>query len=216
MLLCSTQTMGSNMKRILSSLVLAALLTTAGAASATATSAQPASDRCTLADAQLWAHNPFRVTELLTTEPTGSDSLRARAEHIAQNCQFRFYDDRYPHVFSEEDYFVGGVNLYYQNDPPSKLDHQEATWALNSVTDRLFWGPSSVADSELQELPLIVGPIRSVDLFFEGPAIGNHRYIIFAPGSQEPGEYQWRWEQSHPTEEPLVTHGIVIITPGSQ
>jgi len=205
------------MKRILGGLALAALICVGGV-SAPVTASGPARDRCTFAEIQRFVHAGFEVARLSFNHPDASPGA-AQADHIWDDCQFRFYDNNdednpeVPHVFSEDDYFLAGVFIFYfHEDLSGEFDRADAIADMAKSTDRFFWGPSTATDSELQEMAITYGPYKD-GLLPLGPAVGAHWYIIFPPGSQEPGEYRWRYEQYYEGELGFVANGAVIITP---
>lgn len=206
-------------------LAVAALLSMAGTTAGAATHPPEPDTTCTFADVQLFASAGFEIARLHFSHPTGSDALHARADHIWNECQFRFYDDNdvegsednpeVSHVFSEDDYILGGVfAFYFTSELSAEFSRNDAIADLKTWTNQTYWGSSEIADEALPEITVTHGPYKSGILPF-GSAVGNHRYIIIAPRSHEPGEYKWRWEASAPGEETIVVRGTVIITPGS-
>ena len=71
------------------------------------------------------------------------------------NCQFRFYDDNdgelspdlpeIPHVFSEDEWFLGGVLYWLTRDDleTMNLNRKQGKEYLAQAEDRLFWGPAA-------------------------------------------------------------------------
>jgi hypothetical protein len=174
------------------------------------------------------ADRSFQVARFHFNHPAGSEWLNNRADHIWEDCQFRFYDDNddenspdnpeVPHVFSTRDYVLGGILIFefrkgpYVFIPGPKFDRAAAIAEMKTIKDRIFWGPTTASDDALNEIPVTIGPYHD-GLLPLGPAVGNQRYIIFPPRSLAPGKYKWRWEQVDPLFGVGVYHGAVTITP---
>jgi hypothetical protein len=128
------------------------------------------------------------------------------------NCQFRFYDDTTTHVFTDEEYFLGGIFIWITDDEIEEfgLTRKEAVSDLDSIQDRLFWRAVGEAWTEL---PITKSTVRGVNapLFGDVFHVMDHRYHIFAPGSEAPGMYQWKWQQTSPFFPPGEVTGEVLI-----
>lgn len=120
----------------------------------------------------------------------------------AWSCQFRLYDGNdedednpeVPHVFSADDWFLGGIFQWLSRAEMEALGfgRAEAVASLDSIQDHLFWRERG---GEWAELPLTQTSRRSVLApWGEVLTVVHHRYHIFAAGSLEPGVYEWRWE----------------------
>lgn len=212
------------MMRLVNGLAIAALLGAAGMGTGTVAGASPpsGSERCTATDSWFMAHAGFEVAYFAASDSAATPRLNALADHIWEDCQFRLYDDNdeendadnpeIPHVFSEDDYFLGGIlYVYFHVELGPAFTRAEALAEMKTATDRFFWSPATVPDGSLDEIPVITGRYRD-GLLPLGRAVGNHRYIIFPPGSHAPGEYNWRWEHSFP-DGMTISRGSVTISP---
>jgi hypothetical protein len=118
------------------------------------------------------------------------------------NCQFRFYDDNgpTPHVFTDEEYFLGGIFNWIPDDVIDEfgLTRNEAAAALDFTEEKLFW--REVGDVDWTELPITKSTVRAVNspLFGEVFHVMDHRYHIFEPGTVAPGMYEWKWVSTSP------------------
>lgn len=118
------------------------------------------------------------------------------------NCQFRFYDNNGPgpHVFTDEEYFLGGIFNWIPRDVIEEfgLTRNEAASALDLTEDSLFW--RAVGDVEWTELSVTTSTVRAVysPLLGEVLPVMDHRYHIFTPGSVAPGAYEWKWVETSP------------------
>lgn len=121
----------------------------------------------------------------------------------AERCQFRLYDGNddvpdapeVPHVFTDQDWVLAGILQWSPRDVLDEFGLKRADgvdYLTNDVVDRFFWGPKG---ETLDEIPLTHTNYRGF-VFADGGGrlVGNHRYHVFAPGSLDPGEYEWRWE----------------------
>lgn len=209
-------------------LALAALISITGISpTATTVPAAPptADDRCTASDIQFVAHRNYDLFTLVFTD-NGSPRENALAHHIAEDCQFRLYDDNdsednpdnpeVPHVFSEDDYFLGGIAFWYTLAELDEfgLSRAEAIADMKKFTEKVYWGPASATDAQLVPIDVATTPYRN-EVLGDEPLVGNHRYVLFKAGTLAPGTYQWRWEQSYPGEETSVSRGAVTITAGT-
>ena len=139
------------------------------------------------------------------------------------NCQFRLYDDNdgetnpdqpeIPHVFSERDYILGGILLWWTRDELTSMGwtKQQGIEDMEKVGDRVLWGAKGAKPARI---PLSSTDYRVVRDPEYGWLVITHRYLVFKPGSLSPGTYEWRWEQSYQGEVVGVTMGTVIITRG--
>lgn len=182
------------------SLAVAALLALVVAAPAGAT-AQPA---CRKADVQSVASGTIAVAK----QSFRGGELGSAG---AWSCQFRLYDDNdendpeVPHVFTADDWFLGGIFEWVSGSEMETLgfDHAAAVAYLDSIQERLFWREQG---AEWVELPLSQTSRRSVLApWGEVLSVVQHRYHIFAAGSLEPGVYEWRWEVDDPLSPPPGT-----------
>ena len=112
------------------------------------------------------------------------------------NCQFRFYDENGPdpHVFTDEEYFLGGIFGWLTDDEIEEFGltpRPVAVADFHLFENTLFWRE---AGGEWEELELTVTAIRGVyaPLFGEVFHIMGHTYHIFEPG-MNPGAYEWQW-----------------------
>jgi hypothetical protein len=142
-----------------------------------------------------------------------------------KECQFRLYDDNddeaspddpeVPHIFSANDWFLGGVLFFLTRDEWESmgLDRDGAIDWLEQGSDQLFWAKKG---ESLTEVSLEETSYRNAvpDSSF-GLLVVKHRYHLFEAGSLQPGTYEWRWVLSHPSEPELfVAAGDVVIVPG--
>jgi hypothetical protein len=202
----------------------AALLTgllTAGSSPAAAN----ADDVCTASLVHRFANNgPQGAREYFVDEST--EGLGAAWAY----CQFRLYDDNdeeaspdapeVPHVFSEDDWFLGGILIWLERRDLEVLgfNHQEGIEFLKEIEERFYFGRQG---SRLVEMPLRQSRYQDVVIDPSlGPLLINQRYHIFPAESLSPGMYEWRYVQTWPEEfnilfpdAPLtfVTHGAVRI-----
>jgi hypothetical protein len=203
------------------------MLSLVGGTTAAGSSASASTLPCTKADVEVLAHRFFDVARLHFTHPPATPWLNRWADHIWVDCQFRLYDDNddpsspdspeVPHVFSTRDYVLGGIVIFETREAPfefipgPEFDRAGAIAGMKTWTDRVFWGPASVGDDALEEIPVTVGPYQDGVSPF-GAAVGNQRYFIFPPGSLAPGEYKWRYEQHAPPYPDESVRGSVVIT----
>ena len=167
--------------------------------------------RCTKGDVQRLANaGPIaglHSREGLETGPAGT----------WENCQFRLYDDTTTHVFSDEDYFLAGIFFFLSYDEFDRLgiDRAGAIALLEGFIPRFFWGPAGTPDADLEEIALTSTSFRDTRIAPElgGHVVYNHNYTIFEPGSLQPGDYVFRWDQ-HDDEGDFTVRGSVTIVDG--
>jgi len=105
-----------------------------------------------------------------------------------------------PHVFTDEEYFLGGIFQWITNDIIEQFDlmRNDAASGLGLIVDRLFM--REVGELEWTELSLTKSTVRAAysPLAGEVLPVVDHRYHIFEPGSLAPGMYEWRWVVTAP------------------
>jgi hypothetical protein len=168
-----------------------------------ATSDQP----CSYGDAQaLLNQGPvaFRLADGSAHQP-GLGGLIGR-------CQFRLYQDGETVTFSDEDYILGGILIFWTYEELEELGwtRAEAIADMELVTDRVEI--ASVGGGEVgtfEDVPLIVTHYR--DAFGPpGHLVYNHRAFI----TQLPaGEYLVRWTQSYPGFPDFESTVRLLVTP---
>lgn len=121
----------------------------------------------------------------------------------AARCQIRLYDGNddvpdspeVPHDFTDRDWVLAGILQWSPRDVLDELGLKRAdgvSYLTNDVVDLLFWGRKG---ETLDPIPLTHTNYRGwVYADGGGRLVGNQRYHVFAPGSLEPGEYEWRYE----------------------
>ena len=131
------------------------------------------------------------------------------------NCQFRFYDNE-PHVFTDDEYFLGGIFNWIPDDIIEQFDltRNEAAAALDLTVETLFWRKVGIGD--WTELSITKSTVRAVNapLFGEVFDVMDHRYHIFEPGSFEPGMYEWKWVSTSPFFPTETNIGKIHIVDG--
>ncbi len=167
-------------------------------------------DGCTKGNVQGFAHGGIAIAKQQGTNGTAA---------AWENCQFRFYDENgptTPHVFTDEEYFLGGVFNWVPDYVIDQFDltRNEAAASLELAVDSLFW--REVGDSDWTELSITKSTVRGVyaPLFGEVFDVMDHRYHIFAPGSVAPGMYQWKWVSTSPFFPTETVIGEVHIVNG--
>jgi hypothetical protein len=165
-----------------------------------------ASEPCSYGDAQaLLNQGPvaFRLADGSADQP-GLGGLVGR-------CQFRLYEDGATVTFSDEDYFLGGIFLFWTYEELEEFGwtRAEAIADLKLVTDRMEI--ASVVGGEIgafEDVPLIVTRFR--DAF--GPpghvVYTHHAFITQLPA----GEYLVRYTQSYPGFPDFTSTVRVVIT----
>ena len=204
-----------------SGLALAALLSISGVSSTSSegTVASP-DNRCTAADVQRVAHHFYDFANDWTDDGSAQDVY---ANHLFVDCQFRLYDNNdpednpdtpeIPHVFAEDEYFLGGVANWLTDAEleAAGFTRAEGIAYLKTLTDRFFWGPATTTDAQLQEIKVATTPYLD-NIFAEEQTVGNHRYIVFKANRLDPGDYKWRFERTDENGT-FATYGAVTITP---
>ena len=125
-------------------------------------------------------------------------------------CQFRLYQDGETVTFSDEDYFLGGILVFWTYEELEELGwtRAEAIADLKLATDRVEI--ASVVGGEVgtfEDVPLIVTHYR--DAFGPpGHVVYNHRAFI----TQLPaGEYLVRYTQTYPGFPDFVSTVRLVI-----
>lgn len=177
---------------------------------------------CTRGDVQAIAQaGPQFGTRVLGVQPHGESAASTRKW---VDCQFRLYDDNdendpeVPHVFSEDDWIVGGVApfIFYSEFPLVGGSRRSATAYMDTWTTRFYFGPASLADAELPEVSLTETSYADAQF----PALGDRVvwkqvYVIFPAGSLAPGTYRFRSEDLVPDgflAGEGVARGLIVIT----
>ena len=196
------------MRRAMTVLLTVALLVSAPlGAPASAT----ADDGCTKGNVEGFANGGIAVAK--QSQPGRQENGTSGAW---SNCQFRFYDDNgptTPHVFTDEEYFLGGIFGWITDDEIEEFGltpRPVAVSAFHLVESTLFWRE---AGGEWEELELTVTAIRGVyaPLFGEVFHVMGHTYHIFEPG-MNPGAYEWKSVTDAPWfPAPEVEVGEVLI-----
>jgi hypothetical protein len=194
------------MRRAMTVLLTMALLASAPlGAPASAT----ANDGCTKGNVEGFANGGIAIAKQNGTNGTAA---------AWENCQFRFYDDNgptTPHVFTDEEYFLGGIFNWYTDADIEEFDlfpRPVAVSDFHLFENNLFWRETG---GEWEELELTSAAVRGVyaPLFGEVFHVMAHTYHIFEPGSVNPGAYEWKWVIDAPwIPGPLVAGvGEVVI-----
>ncbi len=196
-------------KRLVTLVFALALMAVVLVSPASATQAKP----CSTGDAQIIANAGIQAVLERSGVTHGPGSTWG-------NCQFRFYDDNdeddpeVPHVFSDTDYFIGAIAQFEFYDTFQRPDYDRAAAIafLETVTNRVFFGPASTPDAALPELALTETHYRDGVFVETGEhVVIGYRYHIFTPGSLAPGEYKWRFEEAGPFGEGTNRGTIIIV-----
>jgi hypothetical protein len=185
---------------------ISALIVVLAIISIPAAHAAASDEPCSYGDAQaLLNQGPvaFRLADGSANQP-GLGGLVGR-------CQFRLYEDGATVTFSDEDYFLGGIILFWTYEELEEFGwtRAEAIADLKLVTDRVEI--ASVEGGEIgafEDVPLIATRFR--DAF--GPpghvVYTHHAFITQLPA----GEYLVRYTQSYPGFPDLTSTVRVVIT----
>jgi len=130
---------------------------------------------------------------------------------LVGRCQFRLYQDGETVTFSDEDYFLGGIILFYTYAELEEFGftRAEAIADLKLATDRVEIASVVGGDvGAFADVPLIVTRYR--DAFGPpGHVVYNHRaFITRLPA----GEYLVRYTQSYPGFPDFTSTVRVVVT----
>jgi hypothetical protein len=97
-------------------------------------------------------------------------------------------------VFTDEEYFLGGIFGWYTDDLIEELDltpRPVAVSDFNLFENNLFWRETG---GEWEKLELTSTAVRGVYSPLAGEVfhVMAHAYHIFEPG-MNPGTYEWKW-----------------------
>ena len=202
------------MKRILCALILMTAVLTVGVD----TPATAATKPCSRGDAEAMARSGIQFGgRYLGGQPHGAPAASA---HRWEDCQFRLYDDNdqddpeVPHIFSDQDTFLAGIFYFlfdFEIDEFFGGDRKLAIADLESVSERFFFGPATLPDESLPEVPLTQTSYRGAQLpTIGGQLVYTHLYATFPAGSLVAGKYKYRFEQEY-AGELFVARGVVTI-----
>jgi hypothetical protein len=174
------------MRRAMTVLLTMGLL---GSALLGAPASATAPDGCTKGNVEGFARGTIAVAKQQGTKGTAA---------AWENCQFRFYDETgpgTPHMFTDEEYFLGGIFGWYTDDDIEMFGLTPRPVAVSDFhlfENTLRWRE---AGREWEELELTVTAVRGVyaPLFGEVFHVMAHSYYIFEPGMNL-GNYEWEWE----------------------
>ena len=170
-------------------------------------------DGCTKGNVQGFANGGITIAK--QSQPGRQENGTAGAW---SNCQFRFYDDNgpAPHVFTDEEYFLGGIFNWIPDDIIDEfgLTRNEAAAALDLTVESLSW--REVGEVAWTELSITKSTVRAVysPRFGEVFDVMDHRYHVFEPGSVAPGMYEWKWMSTSPFFATETVIGEVQIVDG--
>jgi hypothetical protein len=198
------------MRRAMTVLLTMALLASAPlGAPASAT----ANDGCTKGNVEGFANGGIAIAKQNGTNGTAA---------AWENCQFRFYDDNgptTPHVFTDEEYFLGGIFNWFTDADIEEFDlfpRPVAVSDFDLLESTLFWRElvaEGEPEEEWEELELTSTAVRGVYAPFFGEVfhVMGHDYHIFEPG-MNPGAYEWKWVIDAPWfPAPEIVVGEVLI-----
>jgi hypothetical protein len=168
--------------------------------------AADADEPCTFGDARALLNElplSFRLADGSDDQP-GLGGLFGR-------CQFRLYQDRETVTFSDEDYILGGIVMFwtYEDLEAFGWTRAEAIADLELATDhveiaRVVGGVVGT----FEEVPLIVTNYRDIFGPF-GHAVFNHRaFITKLPA----GEYLVRWTLAYPGFPDFTSTVRLVVT----
>jgi hypothetical protein len=143
-----------------------------------------------------------RLDEGLDPPSLGADYYR---------CQFRLYEDGETFTFSDQDYILGGIAVFYTYDELEEfgLSRAEAIADLESITDEVEIATVVGGNVETFEpVSVIVTPYRDA-LSSPGLVVYNQRaFIVKLPA----GEYLVRYTQQYPGEPDFIATVRLVIT----